>query len=76
MKLSKSMKLQKRTISMFKPKKKFQKAPKISKGIKTHSIMNPQNNNLQMFQKDLHKIILKQDHDLTKKLKIIECYIL
>jgi hypothetical protein len=29
-----------------------------------------------MFQKNLPKIILKQDHDLTKKLKIIECYIL
>jgi len=59
-------------INVWAKKKEFQKAPKSSKGIKTHSILNPQNFNLQMFQKDLPKIILKQDHDLTKKLKIIK----
>jgi hypothetical protein len=53
---------------MFELKKKFQKAPKSSKGIKTHSLTNPQNTNLQMFKKDLPKIILKQDHDLTMKI--------
>jgi hypothetical protein len=53
LKLSKPMKLQKKTISMFEPKKKFQKAPKSSKAIKTHSIMNSQNTNLQIFQKKL-----------------------
>jgi hypothetical protein len=36
MKPSESMKLQKITMSMFELKKKFQKAPKSSKGIKTH----------------------------------------
>ncbi len=33
MKPSKSMKLQKRTMSMFELKKKFQKAPRVSKHI-------------------------------------------
>jgi len=46
--------------------------PKSSKGIKTHSTMNLWHSNLQMFQRDLPKIILKQDHDFTKKLKIIK----
>jgi hypothetical protein len=43
MKLKKPMKLQKRTISMFELIKKLQKTPKSSKGIKSHSIMNPKN---------------------------------
>jgi hypothetical protein len=72
MKPSKSMKLQKITMSMFelkKSSKKLQKTPKVSKHIST---MNLRHSNMQMFQRDLPKIILKQDHDFAKKLKIIK----
>jgi hypothetical protein len=69
MKPNESMKLQKRTMSMCELKKKFQKAPKVSKHIST---MNLRHSNLQLFQRDLPKFILRQDHNFTKKLKIIK----
>jgi hypothetical protein len=55
-------------LSWKRSSKKLQKVPKVSK----HIQLWIQNNNLEMFQKNLPKVILKQDHDFTKKLKIIK----